>query len=73
MFWLITVVREVYNNRKKYKSIKVLGTEECSICYEDLIIEVVELECKHIYHKVCIDKWLQDHTTCPLCRNDLIL
>ena len=24
-------------------------------------------KCGHVYHRHCIDKWLKDHTECPLC------
>jgi hypothetical protein len=26
-------------------------------------------ECGHIFHGGCIDKWLEEKTTCPVCRN----
>jgi hypothetical protein len=25
-------------------------------------------QCKHVYHTQCIATWLNNHTTCPLCR-----
>ena len=35
------------------------------------INEVVELaNCKHYYHKECIEKWLAKSSSCPLCRID---
>ena len=42
----------------------------CSICLEELNDgkEKYELACHHLYHKECIQKWLSNHTTCPLCR-----
>lgn len=44
---------------------------ECTVClskFED--IEVLRLlpKCKHAFHLSCIDKWLESHSTCPLCR-----
>jgi len=46
--------------------------EECSICLNNLNIEVAELECGHIYHFACIDRYRKFKRTilieCPLCR-----
>lgn len=27
---------------------------------------------RHIYHKSCIDPWLLEHRTCPMCKNDIL-
>ncbi|KAE8712561.1 putative xyloglucan endotransglucosylase/hydrolase protein 26 [Hibiscus syriacus] len=44
---------------------------ECAVClskFED--VEIVRLlpKCKHGFHFDCIDKWLEKHSSCPLCR-----
>lgn len=47
----------------------------CSIClgeYEDGN-ELLVLPCKHIYHTACISKWLINHVTCPLCKDNVVL
>ncbi|KAG8377350.1 hypothetical protein BUALT_Bualt08G0024000 [Buddleja alternifolia] len=46
---------------------------ECSICLSEFS-EGDEgrqlLECKHTFHRDCLEKWLQGYTaTCPLCRS----
>ncbi|GKD56272.1 ribonuclease H-like domain-containing protein, partial [Tanacetum coccineum] len=43
----------------------------CSICLADYKPEdVVRLlpKCGHLFHVKCIDTWLKNHPTCPLCR-----
>ncbi|XP_010916750.3 E3 ubiquitin-protein ligase ATL41 [Elaeis guineensis] len=36
--------------------------------------EMVKLlpKCKHVFHVECIDMWLYSHSTCPLCRSDVV-
>uniref|UniRef100_A0A1J3JM57 E3 ubiquitin-protein ligase n=1 Tax=Noccaea caerulescens TaxID=107243 RepID=A0A1J3JM57_NOCCA len=61
----------------------LLGTEKkrlisgedasCCIClakYGD-DEEVRELPCAHVFHVVCVDKWLKINATCPLCKNEV--
>jgi hypothetical protein len=45
----------------------------CAVCLEnfkdaDLLRT---LPCKHEMHQTCIDPWLSDHSTCPLCKRDI--
>lgn len=46
------------------------GGGECSICLEELDVggEAKEMPCKHMFHGICIEKWLGIHGSCPLCR-----
>lgn len=43
--------------------------EDCSICLGDQTNKAVKLTCGHIFHKMCIDPWLEKNKTCPICRN----
>ena len=27
---------------------------------------------RHSFHKACIDRWLTDKRTCPLCKQDIV-
>ncbi|KAF3327895.1 E3 ubiquitin-protein ligase RING1-like protein [Carex littledalei] len=53
--------------------------EECSICLEKLFNKenkdavMKETPCGHRYHGECIDKWLETHSSCPLCRYKMTL
>lgn len=53
---------------------KGLDAENCAICIENFKPKdtVRVLPCKHIFHRHCIDPWLLDHRTCPMCKLDII-
>mmetsp|Transcript_1020 Transcript_1020/g.1302 ORF Transcript_1020/g.1302 Transcript_1020/m.1302 type:complete len:605 (+) Transcript_1020:105-1919(+) len=42
----------------------------CSICLGPFASgdEVRDLPCEHIFHSSCVNDWLANETTCPLCR-----
>ena len=52
---------------KKTKS--VLG-DQCNICIDEYKSRehIIELDCGHDYHKICIKKWLNCNNNCPMCR-----
>ncbi|XP_052798472.1 putative cyclin-dependent serine/threonine-protein kinase DDB_G0272797/DDB_G0274007 [Mya arenaria] len=45
-------------------------TEGCSVCMEEYKTGDTQktLPCLHIFHDSCIDPWLKDNATCPVCR-----
>lgn len=61
--------------RNNLPVIKIVNAtnEYCSICLEILNIgdEVNKLNCNHIYHKKCLDKWIINNS-CPLCRRIIV-
>ncbi|ESQ54352.1 hypothetical protein EUTSA_v10025235mg [Eutrema salsugineum] len=45
---------------------------ECSVCLSKFEnVEILRLlpKCRHAFHIGCIDQWLEQHATCPLCRD----
>lgn len=42
---------------------------ECTICMEKKC--EVKTSCNHIFCVICINKWYEDHDTCPICRTNL--
>ncbi|XP_051915853.1 E3 ubiquitin-protein ligase RNF6 isoform X2 [Hippocampus zosterae] len=49
------------------------GNARCQICFGDYDDgdQLRMLPCFHDYHVACIDRWLRENTTCPICRVDL--
>jgi hypothetical protein len=48
--------------------------KSCPICVMDFEFksnDPRELPCKHVFHQQCIQPWLENRNTCPLCRNEL--
>lgn len=53
---------------------RTVNSTECVICLEEFSgddeCRVLPI-CKHIYHMGCIDRWLMDELTCPVCRTNV--
>lgn len=48
---------------------------DCSICmdnYKYKQYKRVLPECKHTFHKKCIDNWFKKNSSCPVCRKDFL-
>lgn len=62
-----------------YSAVKELkigkGALECAVCLtefdDDDTLRLIP-KCGHVFHSDCIDPWLVGHTTCPVCRSNLI-
>jgi hypothetical protein len=53
------------------------GPEDtCSICREPIngtsIIREIK-NCRHQFHQLCLDTWLENRRTCPICRGNIVL
>lgn len=63
----------------EYSEVKIhkIGKEalECAVClceFEDTETLRLIPKCDHVFHPECIDEWLGSHTTCPVCRANLV-
>lgn len=43
--------------------------DACAICLDEPRAgdQVCRLGCAHVYHAVCIKRWLQQKNSCPVC------
>lgn len=58
-----------FNRRLKAEHI------DCRVCLSEFQEgeKVRNLNCRHTFHKDCLDQWLQQYcATCPLCRNKVL-
>lgn len=46
----------------------------CAVCIESYKVGdvVTVLTCDHIFHKACIEPWLLERRTCPMCKCDIL-
>ncbi|XP_071087755.1 RING finger protein 150-like [Haliotis cracherodii] len=55
---------------------KEMGTDfdQCAVCIEGYKAHDVirTLPCKHVFHKSCVDPWLLDQRSCPMCKLDIL-
>ncbi len=71
--------KEINEKVCKFEKIKdgdeLLNNNECcNICMETFVAGQFKRclpNCKHLFHKKCIDKWLKKNASCPICRNTL--
>ncbi|KAF3434149.1 hypothetical protein FNV43_RR25252 [Rhamnella rubrinervis] len=61
---------------KNYSDVLFSSTEDaqCTVClveyHNDDVLRILPY-CGHSFHVTCIDIWLQQHSTCPVCRISL--
>lgn len=44
--------------------------QQCMVCLSDFVAGdcVRRLQCEHLFHRDCIDEWLQRSAVCPICK-----
>jgi len=51
------------------------NVSSCAICLDNFSGDskkVAELRCSHIFHVVCLKKWVETNDICPMCRAPII-
>ncbi|KAG5447962.1 hypothetical protein CSKR_100922 [Clonorchis sinensis] len=48
--------------------------DQCAICIEPYrpMDQLRILPCRHYFHKLCIDPWLLEQRSCPMCKLDIL-
>ncbi|TPP66854.1 RING finger protein [Fasciola gigantica] len=48
--------------------------DQCAICIEPFrpLDNIRVLPCRHYFHKLCIDPWLLEQRSCPMCKLDIL-
>jgi hypothetical protein len=65
---IITTELNVLSESKFSQLTEYTNLHPCPICLEESLENII-LECKHIFCKSCIKKWVTCNSkTCPLCR-----
>ena len=48
-------------------------TQTCAICLSQISVNEFEiLPCAHSYHQRCIQRWIMQSQTCPVCRTSVV-
>uniref|UniRef100_A0A8C5E8N2 RING-type domain-containing protein n=1 Tax=Gouania willdenowi TaxID=441366 RepID=A0A8C5E8N2_GOUWI len=74
--WLVFyyIQRFRYANARDRNQETESDFDNCAVCIEGYkpndVVRI--LPCRHIFHKHCVDPWLQDHRTCPMCKMNVL-
>jgi hypothetical protein len=62
----------VYTARK-IATAEYIEKLECSICLVAFEFGkyYVTLKCGHIFHEECVKQWVEEHRSCPVCRENV--
>ena len=57
-----------------YGNLRKPINDKCTICLDNFrdSDEIRKIKCRHLFHKMCIERWLENGNDCPLCKTKLI-
>jgi hypothetical protein len=69
----LPIVKIETKHCKKGEKGAELEPPTCTVCCEGIPLggKGMFMPCGHIYHPDCLNPWLKDHNTCPVCRYEL--
>ena len=68
-------INEVLGKAIYIKKDDLILQSECSICMDNYKYKQYKRilpDCKHTFHKKCIDNWFKKKSSCPVCRKDFL-
>ena len=68
-------INEILGNPIYIKKDDPILESDCSICIDNYKYKQYKRilpECKHTFHKKCIDNWFKKNSSCPVCRKDFL-
>ena len=59
-------------DKNKLEKLINSNNDKCLICLEDFKenVQVLYLPCSHLFHSICILRWLLNNNKCPICQNE---
>lgn len=65
--------RDDVTQAEDYQKIKDREQTECNVCLEQCTDAQLNriLPCQHLFHCACVDSWLMQRRSCPVCRDEI--
>ena len=51
---------------------ETLLSDDCLICYMPMSDPVMEPRCQNIFCGKCLFRWIEEHSSCPVCRQSIV-
>ena len=70
-----TIQKHVRGNSIRNKLQRLSINSICSICLEEIYFDKncsFLYSCRHVFHKICINKWKKYNSWCPNCRTKIL-
>ena len=69
----LPVVKIEAKHCKKTPNSTEMEPPSCTVCCDAIALgsKGMFMPCGHIYHPDCLNPWLKEHNTCPVCRFEL--